>query len=80
MTKQEVIDYYIIHSRENGRFRFSKADYNSIRLDWKDFIENLKMDDCITERQYQALMNENLPCKKKDLYTFIKRIDDTKNI
>lgn len=80
MTKKEVIDYYIMQSRENGRFHSSKPDYNSIRTDWKDFVENLKMDDCITERKYQALMSENLPCKEKDLDAFIKKIDNTENI
>lgn len=76
MKKQEVVDYYIAHTKEHGRFRFLKSDYNSIRLDWKDFIENLKMDDCITERQSQALMSENLPCKEKDLDTFIKKVEE----
>lgn len=76
MKKQEVIDYYIMHSRENGRFRSLKPDYNSVRADWKDFIENLRMDDCITEKQFQSLAGENLPCKEKDLDAFIEKLEE----
>ena len=74
MKKQEIIEYYIVQIRERGLFRHSKLDYKSLKADWKDFVENLKMDDCITERQFEILTGENFPCREECFDVFVKRI------
>lgn len=70
MTKKEIVDYYVAHinDRKTGRFH----SYESMMVDWEDFIGSLYMSDAITERQRDSLAE---PCTEKGFKKFNERFE-----
>lgn len=70
MTKKEIIDYYVTQQNDRKMGRF--GSYESMMIDWKDFIENLYMSDAITEKQRDSLTE---PCTETGFEKFNERFE-----